>query len=97
MHKIIKDEKIYPKNTFGKGLKAIAKAFYNDNKIPEKWTNNNIDGENSMIYTKEAYQTEMGKDHQYMKEVVKYNRIDCLVMFFIVYYWKYGESYDLPY
>ena len=50
-----------------------------------------------MIYTKKAYETDEGKNHHYMKEVVKYNKLDCLVMFFIVYYWKYGECYNLEY
>ena len=95
--KIVKEDNITPADTFGKGLKPIAKGFYKANKIPEKWENSDIDGENSMVYTKKAYQSKEGKNHPFMQEVIKYNKIDCLVMFFIVFYWKYKECYFLDY
>ena len=95
--KIVKEDNITPAETFGKGLKPIAKGFYKANKIPEKWENSDIDGENSMVYTKKAYQSKEGRNHPFMQEVIKYNKIDCLVMFFIVFYWKYKECYFLDY
>ena len=97
LHKIIHDENIYPKYTLNKKLKTIAKAYYKEDLIPQKWENSDIDGQNSMIYTKVAFQTKEGRDHKYIKDVIEYNTIDCLVMFFIVYYWKYEECYPLIY
>ena len=97
MLQIIKEDNICPKKSFGKGLKPIANGFYNVGKIPEKWENSDIDGENSMVYTMKAYQDSQGKNHPFMTEVIKYNKIDCLAMFFIVFYWKYNECYFLDY
>jgi len=97
LHKIIHDENIYPKYTLNKKLKTIAKAYYKEDLIPQKWENSDIDGQNSMIYTKVAFQTKEGREHKYIKDVIEYNTIDCLVMFFIVYYWKYEECYPLIY
>ena len=74
LHKIIHDENIYPKYTLNKKLKTIAKAYYKEDLIPQKWENSDIDGQNSMIYTKVAFQTKEGRDHKYIKDI-EYNTI----------------------
>ena len=45
-----------------KKLKTIAKAYYKEDLIPQKWENSDIDGQNSMIYTKVAFQTKEGEN-----------------------------------
>ncbi len=89
---LFRDEPIVVRGSMNFGLKNIAKAMYANTMIPEIWEESYInDGLNAMIY---AYQEHINcvQNNTTMNmssvvgEIVKYNRIDCKVMYDIVNY-----------
>ncbi len=91
MLKVFKGEPIVIKNIFDFSLKSIAKQMHKYNMIDSTWTSNCSNGATAMIAAykaqKDAKERNVSmKDTSYMKDIEKYNEIDCKTIYEIVNY-----------
>ena len=83
---IFKDEPIIIKDAFSYSLKTVSKCFYNHGLIETIWDNDNIiDGKNAMFQAWNYYNGNKNKKN-ILKDIEKYNYIDCKVMEEILLY-----------
>jgi hypothetical protein len=88
LYKLFYNEPIVVKGALNFSLKSIAKALYNYNMIKSSWDSSSpcSNGLSAMILANEIYEKVSKKtidnitDDPVMKEIVKYNEIDCKVM-----------------
>lgn len=86
--KVFQNEPIVVNGALNFSLKTIAKALYNHNMIKSSWDSSSLcsNGLNAMILANEIYEKVNNKtisnplDYPIMKEIIKYNEIDCKVM-----------------
>jgi hypothetical protein len=90
---LFKSEPIIIKDAFGFGLKEICKAMNRHKLIQTCWNTNSdcTDGASAMLGAYLAYKETKSKtiqvtDIPIMKEIIKYNEMDCKVMGDIIYY-----------
>jgi len=89
---IFKDEPIVIKDCLsGFGLKDIASALYKHKLISTKWESTVTNGIDAMIVAYNAYQDAKSrkiavKDINNMTEIIKYNEVDCKVLYEIITY-----------
>jgi len=78
---------VYIKGAFDYSLKTIAKAMYNKGFISTKWEDEELNGLSTMIAI-EYYNNMGGGLHQIkeVEEIVKYNEVDCKVMWEMMNY-----------
>lgn len=87
---IFKDTPIIVKGAFNFSLKTISNALYNLKEIDILWEDNNcVNGMESMFVSIEANKWAINEnkdiiDYKYMLDVIKYNEIDCKVMWKIL-------------
>lgn len=88
--KVFKSEPIVVKGCLsGFGLKDIATSLYKNKLISTKWEGNVANGIDAMIFAYRAYQDAASrrvsvKDINIMTEIVKYNEVDCKVLYEII-------------
>lgn len=84
--KTFKDNKIVLKGCLNFGLKNVAKAMYDNGFIKTTWSDDNkcSDGKNAMIMAYREYAKGMGIEGDIMRDIEKYNEIDCKVLWEIV-------------
>lgn len=83
---IFKDEPIIIKDAFSYSLKTISKCFYKYGLINTIWDSDNIiDGKNAMFQAWNYYNGNRNKKY-ILKDIEKYNYIDCKVMEEILLY-----------
>ena len=88
LYKLFYDEPIVVKGALNFSLKSIAKALYKNNLIESSWDSSNpcSNGLTAMILANEIYEKVYKKTidnisyDPVMKEIIKYNEIDCKVM-----------------
>ena len=91
---VFKQSPITFKNVYNYGLKNIAKKMVENKMISTKWEDNNLDGLGAMVATwncdDKIYEGDKRKLKEFdeMKEIIKYNEIDCKVMWDILNYIK---------
>lgn len=91
---VFKQSPITFKNVYNYGLKNIAKKMAENKMISTKWEDNNLDGLGAMVATwncdDKIYEGDKRKlkDFDEMKQIIKYNEIDCKVMWDILNYIK---------
>jgi predicted RecB family nuclease len=93
MLKVFRDEPITIKGALNFSLKSIAKAFYKHGFIKTIWPNTVIsDGMAAMIQAYDCYKTAKKNNIndimvlQIMKDIKKYNEVDCKVLWEILSY-----------
>ena len=72
------------KGALNYSLKTIAKALYNNKLINTIWNNDTCsNGLNAMILANNLYNDNINniKDNKVMKEIIRYNEIDCKVLY----------------
>ena len=91
---LFKNSPITLKGVYNFGLKNVAKKMYENKMIKTSWEDNNLDGLGAMVATwncdDKIYKEGKGilSDFKEMKEIIKYNEIDCKVMWDILDYVK---------
>ena len=85
---IFKENLILIKNCYNFSLKNIANEMYKNNFIKTIWDDNDIsNGLDAMYMGWEIYQNNDNvKNSTVMKNIIKYNEIDCKVVYEIVNY-----------
>lgn len=84
-----KENCISIKGVFNYGLKNVARGLYDLGFIKTKWEDSSLDGKSAILaaWRCNEYGKENGKkmgEYVEMKEIVKYNEIDCKVLFDIL-------------
>ena len=82
--KFFKDYNIAIKGVFGYGLKNVANGLYKHNLIKTQWESECVDGLEAMLIALHVNSLgiyETLEDYPDMKEVIKYNEIDCKVLY----------------
>lgn len=78
------------RGSFNYGLKAIANALYNNKKIATKWLDKTLDGMSAMLIAWDCERRcidgggDVLADNLEMMDIIKYNEVDCKVMWEIV-------------
>ena len=91
---LFKNSPITLKGVYNFGLKNVAKKMYENKMIKTSWEDNDLDGLGAMVATwncdDKIYKEGKGilSDFKEMKEIIKYNEIDCKVMWDILDYVK---------
>jgi len=89
---VFRDEPVVVRGSLSFGLKAIAKAMKSHNMITTQWGEGPYsDGSSAMLGAYHASREALSKgismrDTPQMKEIVKYNEVDCKVMYEILTY-----------
>ncbi len=89
LYKLFVENNIVVKGALNFSLKTIANAMYNHNMIETTWGNSNTtNGLQAMMSAFNVYNSHKGsiKNNKIMKDISKYNEIDCKVMFDILTY-----------
>ncbi len=89
LYKLFVENNIVVKGALNFSLKTIANAMYNHNMIKTTWDNmNTTNGLQAMMLAFNIYNENSGsiKNNKIMKDISKYNEIDCRVMFDILTY-----------
>ena len=81
---VFKENLILIKNCYNFSLKNIAREMYNNNYISTTWDNNICDGLDAMFLAWKEYNNIDNNDN--MKNIIKYNEVDCKVIWEIVNY-----------
>ena len=84
LYEVFKNEPIVVKGALNYSLKTIAKALYNNKLINTIWNNDTCsNGLNAMILANNLYNDNINniKDNKVMKEIIRYNEIDCKVLY----------------
>ena len=76
---IFKEEPITVKGAFSYNLKDISRALYNNKLINTLWDNQDIDGQEAMIYAWQ-WNTDSQNNMDIIHKIQKYNYIDCKVI-----------------
>jgi hypothetical protein len=84
--KVFINEPIVVKGAKKFGLKEIAKAMYNNGLIKSKWTDNLTSGLDAMISAAQLYRSCNTINNKDLLDIIKYNEIDCKVIYEIVEY-----------
>nr|QFG74694.1 MAG: hypothetical protein [Megaviridae environmental sample] len=89
LYELFKNNNIVVKGALNFSLKTIAKAMYNNNQISSSWDNSKCsNGLDAMLQAWELYNsfgTISGRE-PIMKDIIKYNEIDCKVLWEIMSY-----------
>lgn len=85
---LIKDTPIVVKNAFNFSLKSIANALHGHGLIKHFWEAGCDNGLDSMVYAWLAYKKKLQKDNTHLNDLIKYNYVDCIVMYEILKYLK---------
>jgi len=85
LNRVIKEQPVTVRGAFGFGLKAIAKAMHSHGLIETVWNNSSVDGLGAMVgawwcHHEAARLGGSMSDLDLMKEIARYNEIDCRVM-----------------
>jgi hypothetical protein len=80
---ILKSEPIVIKDAFDFSIKSIGTALFKHNKINTHWDTNITNGLNAMMDAIKYYKT---KDESIIRDIEKYNEIDCKIMWEITNY-----------
>ena len=87
MCKVFIDEPIVIKGAMKYKLKEIGNAMFNHGLIKTKWFDDGIsNGFEAMIEACNYYKNRSKKDDNLMREIIKYNEVDCKVLYEIVEY-----------
>lgn len=87
--KNIKENPIFVKGALNFGLKSYARALYNNGLIKSNWEDNNMDGIGAMVSAWKSQTRARNLDISFkqmpiIKEISRYNEIDCKVLVEIV-------------
>lgn len=82
MCRIFRNEPIVIKGALNFGLKEIGHAMYNNKQINKIWTDNDINGLNSMTKTVDCY----NNNNKDITPIIEYNKMDCEILYEIVKY-----------
>lgn len=87
LHKVFLDNNVIIKGALNFSLKTIAKAMNKHKMIDTIW-DSDMNGLNAMMLAYNIYNTDsvIDKDNDIMKNIMKYNMIDCKVMWEILLY-----------
>jgi hypothetical protein len=89
LNKLFIDELIVVKEAFNWSLKEISKAMFKHGFIQTLWDNGICsDGLSAMIIAKNIYDKNKVVDNEMLRSIIKYNEIDCKVMYEIICYLK---------
>jgi predicted RecB family nuclease len=80
---IFKSEPIVVKDAFDFSIKSIGSALFKHQKIKTHWDTNITNGLSAMMDAIKYYKT---KDESIIQDIVKYNEIDCKIMWEITDY-----------
>lgn len=83
LNKVFINEPIVIKGAFNFSLKTIAKIMYKNNFIKSNWDNNNVcaNGLSALILANKLYEQNNNiNNNLIMKDIIKYNEIDCKVL-----------------
>jgi type III restriction enzyme len=91
LNRVVKPEPVVVRGAFGFGLKAIAKSLHAQGLIESSWSDGPTDGLGAMVAAwsagREAEQAKTSLAHNaLMREVARYNEIDCRVMWETIEY-----------
>jgi len=83
LHKVFITEPIVIKNNFNYSLKSVSKTLYANNLIKTSWSlNSNCNnGLDALIQANKLYFNNVNLNENNMNEILKYNEIDCKVLF----------------
>ena len=88
-----KDEPIVIKDCLNFGLKSIAKAMYIHGLIKTKITSNCSSGMNAMVLAWDCYKNcEDPINNKTMKDIIKYNKFDCKVLYSLITYLRKNHT-----
>jgi putative phage-type endonuclease len=93
---VFKDEPIVIKGAFNFGLKSISKALFNHGYIKSVWVDDGItDGLNAMVKAVECSNDAISQDISMidmpiMKQIIRYNEIDCKVLLEILSFLRHN-------
>ena len=89
---MFKREPFVIKNVFSFGLKEICKQLYSLGLISHIWDDNDIDGKTTLVYIANEIKMSLPNDsftsNKLVQSIIYYNRIDCLVLFDILQFFK---------
>jgi len=89
LNKLFMEELIVVKEAFNWSLKEISKAMFKHGFIKTLWDNGICsDGLSAMIIAKNIYDKNKVVDNEMLQSIIKYNEIDCKVMYEIICYLK---------
>jgi acyl-CoA synthetase (AMP-forming)/AMP-acid ligase II len=104
MYKVFTDERIGVKGAYNYKLKSIGRAMYNLKKIETEWPDTEItNGQIAMLEAVKYYQNKESdtlteKDNQTFDDIIKYNEVDCKIIWEIVEYFRLKHhDLDLDY
>lgn len=92
MLRVVKEEPVVIKGVFDFGLKSFTNALYNKGLINISWGNSKItNGANVMLAAKKSFENSKKnnipwREEETMREIIKYNEIDCRAVYEIVQY-----------
>ena len=90
LSKLFREEPIVVKGSLKYKLKSISKAMYESKLITTSWDTSNecSSGLTAMLIASKLYKNNMNitNDNKIMKDIVKYNEIDCKVLWDILRY-----------
>jgi hypothetical protein len=98
MHKICRIDSVNIKGAFNFSLKSIGNALYDLGKIAIKWPDSEItNGRNAMFAAEQFYRNRINgnsneKDKQTFEDIIKYNEIDCRMVYEVVNYFRKNHS-----
>jgi type III restriction enzyme len=89
LNRVVKAEPFCAKGAMGFGLKAIGKALHAQGKITTLWGDGPTDGLGAMVgawaaATQAAQQGKKLRDVELMREIERYNEVDCRVMYEVI-------------
>lgn len=92
MLSMFKREPFVIKDVFSFGLKEICKKLYSLGVISHIWDDNDIDGKTTLVYIaneiKNNKPSNSFKNNDIVKTILYYNKIDCMVLFDILQFFK---------
>ncbi len=87
LHKFFLDNNIVIKGALNFSLKTIATAMYNNKMISTNWDKNGcVNGLQAMLSAYNMYKNKTSLTSKDLKDIIKYNKIDCKVLWEILLY-----------
>ena len=91
LREVMQKERVVVKDTWGFGLKDVAKAMRKHGMIDTDWGDSQVDGLGAMVGAWHCDEVARRKgtsmaDEPLMKEIIEYNEVDCRVMMEIIRY-----------